>query len=320
MEFGKLPDISNVDFYLPPDSPFNSPRQNQELACYVGATGWSMKQWIGSFYPKGAKPGDFLHHYTRQFNTIELNTTHYRIPDPVTVEKWRETAAADFRFCPKIPQTISHSKDLDASGDLLSLFCKNIAGLGEKLGCCFIQLPPYFDVSKSSLLEDFLQRFPAEIPLAIELRHESWFADLHPSWPELLAKYNRAAVITDVAGRRDVLHMTLTSPVTVIRFVGNNLHPTDYQRAADWAQRLHQWQAQGLEKAYIFTHEPNNVLAPELAAHFTTILSQTLGIDHSGPCRNTCRQTRRTNDSILTLPRSITVPIQQRVKTTLVDE
>ncbi len=285
MKFGKVYDIKDIDFSLPPDSQFNSSGNSvkKDIDIFIGATGWSMKEWVGHVYPQKSKSKDFLHHYTRQFNTIELNTTHYRIPAVDTINKWREQSAVDFHFCPKIPQTISHSRDLDASDQFLSLFCERISGLEDKLGCCFIQLPPYFDHSRLALLEHFLKRFPQEIPLAVELRHESWFASDQSEWLDLLQRFNRSAVVTDVAGRRDVLHMGLSNTTTMIRFVGNNLHPTDQQRAEDWARRLLHWSRQGLQKAYIFTHEPDNILAPELADIFCKSIQQEMGHTVRGP-------------------------------------
>jgi len=124
MKFGKLPNIDQVDFSLPPDAEGTAsilaklPQSKSQL--YVGCTGWGMKEWIGTVYPAKTKAKDFLHHYARQFSTIELNTTHYRIPTPETVIKWRDTTPADFRFCPKIPQSISHSRDMGLIG---LLFC-----------------------------------------------------------------------------------------------------------------------------------------------------------------------------------------------------
>lgn len=285
MKFGKLPDISLVDFSLPADSQRNNRVISDETSTdfYVGATGWSMKEWVGRLYPKGSKAKDFLHHYTQHFNTIELNTTHYRIPAEDTIHKWYKESRDDFRFCPKIPQTISHSRDLDLNDKYLTLFCKTIVGLKEKLGCCFIQLPPYFDASSIAILKNFLNRFPPEIPLAVELRHESWFENGNQEWADLLQQYNRTAVITDVAGRRDVLHMELTNATTMIRFVGNDLHPTDQYRAAEWAERLKRWSEKGLKNAYVFTHEPDNLLAPEMAALFVKRLSDDVGIEVRGP-------------------------------------
>lgn len=275
MKFGKLSDISGVDFTLPPDAPpagpllGSLPQREGPPLLFIGCTGWSMKEWIGKVYPKGTKAKDFLRVYSRQFNTIELNTTHYRIPSAEMIEKWYQESSPDFRFCPKIPQSISHSQSLGLGTELIPSFCEAILGLKEKLGCCFLQLPPHFDIRRLSQLEKFLKSFPREISLAIELRHESWFNN--PQNREaifsMLQGYGTATVITDVAGRRDVLHMRPTSGTALVRFVGNNLHPTDYSRIDQWMERLASWFENGLREAFFFPHEPDNLLAPELAAY-----------------------------------------------------
>ena len=275
MKFGKLSDITNVDFNLP-DDPESTGRFLSSLAhkeekpvVYIGCTGWSMKEWVGKVYPTGSKPGDFLKYYTEQFNTIELNTTHYRIPTDDTIAIWKATSTEDFRFCPKIPQIISHSRDLGyGSGNVLA-FCNAVQQLKEKLGCCFMQLPPYFGSNKLALLEHFVKNFPKHIPLAIELRHESWFSDKDSFEAvfDLFERHNISPVITDVAGRRDVLHMRLTTDTVLIRFVGNNLHPTDFERIDQWVKRINTWLQSGVTQVYVFTHEPGNLLGPELALY-----------------------------------------------------
>lgn len=291
MEFGKLPNISNVNFKLPPDWPGNAEAlhtanpltPSPARSLYIGATGWSVKEWVGKIYPKGAKTPEYLRHYVRQFNTIELNTTHYRIPDHFTVQHWHDEATPDFRFCPKLLQSISHAADLGTSGDLIQRFCEAMAGLGSRLGPCFIQLPPYFGVDKSAVLEKFLQQF--SLPLAVEVRHESWFSSEANTAKlfDLLEKYSASTVITDVAGRRDVAHMGLTMGTVLVRFVGNNLDPTDFTRLDDWAERLSRWFSMGLRECYFFTHEPDNLLAPDLAAAFYEKVKNIAGIGSRGP-------------------------------------
>ncbi|MBI5917688.1 MAG: DUF72 domain-containing protein [Bacteroidetes bacterium] len=289
MDFGKLSNIARVDFTLPPDPPGNAVVLSQALKssntqnAYIGATGWGMKEWVGKFYPKGAKPTEFLRHYARQFNTIELNTTHYRIPDLFTVQHWHDEAAADFRFCPKVLQTISHAADLGAVNDLTLRFCEAMEGLREKLGCCFVQLPPHFGPDRLPVLEGFLKRF--SLPLAVEVRHEGWFSNPlnFNRLFDLLEKYEVATVITDVAGRRDVAHMRLTTGTVLVRFVGNNLDPTDFTRLDDWVRRLEGWFAQGLRQVFFFTHEPGNLLAPDLAMYFLEKLQCIGSIETRGP-------------------------------------
>ena len=274
MEFGKLQSLEGVDFSLPPDPPENELVLEQLLPSvqprvYIGATGYNMKPWVGKWYPAGARDRDFVRHYGAQFNTIEHNTTHYRIPDEATVARWREAVPDDFRYCPKVPQSLSHARDLGVHSPELPLFCRAIAGLGNRLGCCFLQVSPHFSPQNLPVLERFLDKWAPDIPLAVEVRHEDFFRPTAAAlrYFSLLASAGAAAVITDVAGRRDVCHMHLTNGTAMIRFVGNGLHPTDYSRIDDWALRLSTWFAKGLQTAYVFTHEPDNLLAPELAAY-----------------------------------------------------
>ena len=280
MDFGKLSSVDKVDFSLPPEPPQNAtllaalPKATKP-AIYLGATGYNMKPWVGQWYPPGAKDKDFLRYYGTQFNTIEHNTTHYRIPDVATVARWREETPADFRFCPKIPQTISHARDLGLNGGQITVFCEAIAGLEEKLGCCFLQVPPHFSTRDLNLLARFLENFPSEIPLAVEVRHESFFQKNVASedFFQLLQSHNVATVITDVAGRRDVCHARLTNRHVLVRFVGNGLHPSDYQRIEAWSERLKIWIDAGLHEVYFFTHEPDNLLAPDLAVFCAAVFS-----------------------------------------------
>ncbi|HRF39610.1 MAG TPA: DUF72 domain-containing protein, partial [Saprospiraceae bacterium] len=114
------------------------------------------------------------------------------------------------------------------SGTQIAQFCDAIELLQEKLGACFLQLPPYFGPDRLGQLDAFLQQFPRSIPLAVELRHEDWFnqEDNRQRLFDLLERRHTGAVITDVAGRRDVLHGRVTTYFAMVRFVGNDLHPT----------------------------------------------------------------------------------------------
>lgn len=283
MDFGKLLSVDQVDFSLPPE-----PAQNEAIlralpktskpGLYIGPTGYNMKAWVGKWYPPAAREPDFLRHYAAQFNTIEFNTTHYRMPDPSAVRRWKTMASPDFRFCPKIPQSISHARDLGLSGSEMLIYCEAMKDFEESLGCSFMQLPPHFDPRELPYLALFLEKYAALTPLSVEVRHPAFFQDEEASkdYFDLLTAHCTAAVITDVAGRRDVCHARITASKTLIRFVGNGLHSSDYTRVSAWADRLKVWFDQGLQEAYFFAHEPDNLLAPELSAFcaekFTAVL------------------------------------------------
>ena len=290
MKFGAAPDPTAVDYQLPIDPLANRARLDRyELGptegrpkSYLGATGWSMKEWVGRWYPKGTKPTEYLREYGKQFNTIELNTTHYRIPNADLVRRWVEAVPADFRFCPKLPQHISHRADFGLQAGHLTAFVAALDGMGEKMGCAFAQLPPHFDASRLDRLNVLLDRWPRLLPLAVEVRHESWFADpfATEALMDALAARGVAAVITDVSGRRDVLHGYVTAPRTMVRFVGNGLIDSDYSRLTEWAAKLRDW---NLPETYFFPHEPENVLAPDASAWLAKHLVEQHVADTRGP-------------------------------------
>lgn len=282
MEFGKVNDTSKVNFSMGAEPIFTRKLLHKLPPCdkpkiYFGCTGWAMKEWLGQYYPAKTKPQDYLYHYTRQFSTIELNATHYKIPSKETIATWYEQSDANFKFAPKIPQTISHSSTLGIGDNALSLFCENIVGLKEKLGVSFMQLPPEFGPNKLHILENFLHRFPTDkVPLTIEVRHQDWFdnAQNFQAFLDLLLAHNVGTVITDVAGRRDVLHLGLTTPCATIRFVGNHLHRTDFDRVDAWIGLLLDWIKIGLQEVYFFSHQPENIFSPVICDYFVNELEQ----------------------------------------------
>jgi uncharacterized protein YecE (DUF72 family) len=87
------------------------------------------------------------------------------------------------------------------------------------------------------------------------------------------------AVITDTAGRQDVLHMQLTIPKAFVRFVGNSLHPSDYPRIDMWAKRLKQWIDAGIEEIYFFMHMHDEGLSPELTQYVVKKFNKVCGLD-----------------------------------------
>jgi uncharacterized protein YecE (DUF72 family) len=249
------------------DNTFNYLEQSNDhkKKLYIGATGWVAKEWVGTYYPTKTKSVDYLHNYTEQFNTIELNTTFYRMPDEMTILKWYNQSTIDFKFCPKVFQYISQSRLLGSNNSEIEQFISVVALLAEKLGPSFLQLPPTFSPVNIGALIDFLERIEQKIPIAIEFRHPDWFNEKAISVFDDLRKLNVSSVITDVAGRRDVCHMQVTNSDVMIRFVGNNLVSSDYVRIIEWIDRLIYWFDMGVRNIYFFVHEPENIHAPVLA-------------------------------------------------------
>jgi uncharacterized protein YecE (DUF72 family) len=275
MEFGRTEHIEEIDFSLPPDDPVNellwqrlSVEKQQPLRLYVGCTQWGRTDWVGKVYPKGTKQKDFLAHYVKQFNCIELNTLFYSLQPKPVIQRWASLADEGFRFCPKMSESISHKLQLRNAGQETALFIDHLSAFGEKLGTSFLQLSENFGPDRATVLQDYLRSLPRDFLLCVELRHKDWFngsaaADTY----RIMMENNIGTVITDTAGRRDVLHMRLTAPVVFIRWVGNSLHPTDFPRIEAWAHRLKAWIDKGLREIYFIVHNHNELLAPDLQRH-----------------------------------------------------
>src|SRR5438445_609125 len=147
MEFGKVTRIEEVDFSLPADDPMTGQvlegvagRKGEPVKLYVGCTQWGNKNWIGKIYPRGTKNKEFLAHYVKQFNSIELNALFYNLQPPAVIERWASLADPDFRFCPKFSNTITHTLQLKNTQRDTDLFIAHMQSFGAKLGYSFLQL------------------------------------------------------------------------------------------------------------------------------------------------------------------------------------
>jgi len=277
MEFGKVQYIDNIDFTLPPDDPVTerlwqrlTPAVREPLRVYVGGTEWGRTSWVGRAYPRGAKPKDYLTHYSRQFNTIELNTLFYGLQTPEVIRRWAAATGEGFRFCPKFPEAISHKLQLANADRETGAFAEALDNLGSKLGPSFLLLSDRFGPEEAGRLQHYVRRLPSGFRACVELRNADWYraggreASLISDTWDVMMDQGVGTVITDVAGRRDVLHMRLTSPVAFIRLVTNSLHPVDYQRADAWVERIEAWAERGLREVYIFVHSPEELTSPEM--------------------------------------------------------
>lgn len=283
MEFGKLANVNAVDWSLPGTNPRSRdwlPGGSQRLELRLGTPAWGHPEWIGKIYPPKTPASRFLWHYSRAYQTVEFNTTHYRIPTTAQIEKWCSPTPDDFQFCPKIFQGISHSPGGLQDLSLLKAWTESLNAYGAKRGPCFMQLPPHFDYSRKAELFAFLKAWPDEFELALEFRHPSWFTpdrQILPALGDYLSSRGMGLVILDAAGRRDLLHASLTTSFSVLRWIGNSLHPSDSLRSKAWAQRLLDWQGLGLQRMYYFIHQPDDVLAPEMTDLVIADLNEALG-------------------------------------------
>jgi uncharacterized protein YecE (DUF72 family) len=282
MEFGKVDpsQLDSIDFTLPPD-----PKETKDVLAkgkgktkfYIGCAKWGRKDWVGKLYPPKTREKDFLHYYSTVFNSIEFNGTFYNAKAD-NIRKWYEQTVDNFIFCPKFTQTITHLKRLKNTDKEVDDFLQAISEFKEKLGPVFLMPHPQFAAKSLETLTAFIDNIPKDIDLFLELRNDSWYeSGYNKELFAYLKKHKKGTIITDAAGARNFVHMHLSTPQCFIRFVGNALHRTDYERIDDWVQRIGQWMDAGLEKCYFFMHQHEELHSPELIRYFIEQLNTRCG-------------------------------------------
>ena len=256
-------------------------KKSQQPKVYIGAARWGAPVWVGKLYPPGTKEKDFLSYYVQHFNCIELNATHYKVYDTATIGKWAAKAGdKDFLFFPKLFKGLTHQGSMLDKEPVVAEFINGITAFHEHLGPTFIQLSETFSPARKEELFTFLKSLPSTINFFVEVRHPEWFSNeqIRREYFNTLYSLNMGAVITDTASRRDCAHMYLTVPKVFIRYVGNNLHPTDYTRIDAWTERITYWLENGLQEVYFIMHMHEELCAPEMTVYLSDKLFDATGI------------------------------------------
>jgi uncharacterized protein YecE (DUF72 family) len=282
MLFGQVDNPGKIDFTIPADHPDTAKMlkvqssKSNNLEIYVGCAKWNKKD-LKNFFPKGVK--DELAYYSTQFNCIELNATFYRLFPPATFDKWYTTVAENFRFFPKLEQSISHFRRLKDVNEIVENNVANMSHLREKLGMPFLQMHDNFAPKDFDRVVAFVENWMYEVPLAIEFRHTAWYNDREVSIKlyELLETHRVTNVLVDTAGRRDLMHMRLTTPTAFVRWVGANEPESDRSRLDEWIGRISKWKKAGLQRLFFFVHQNEEQESPALAAHFIERLNKKIG-------------------------------------------
>jgi len=152
----------------------------------VGTSSWSSPDWCGKLYDPGSRPRDFLEQYARHFDTVECDATFYGVPRPTTVDGWRSRTPEGFLLSSKLPREITHERGLVDCGETLNEFLGVMGRLGHRLGPTVAQ---FAYVAKRrdareyetgddfrSRLRSFLDLWPKERQLAVEVRNAKWVA------------------------------------------------------------------------------------------------------------------------------------------------
>ncbi len=221
----------------------------------AGASGYSFKEWKGTFYPEKMKPEDMLAHYCARLPTVEINNTFYRMPSASVLESWARTAPEGFRFAIKASRRITHMSRIKAESSVepLGYLYKNLAALGAKRGPVLFQLPPNLKKDLPRLAE-FLSLLPPDHRAAFEFRNDTWFDD---DVYDALKSAGAALVLSE---REDNAPPPLveTAPWGYVRLRLETYSEDDLKK---WAERL---AATGWRDTFAyFMHEPT---APAYAA------------------------------------------------------
>jgi uncharacterized protein YecE (DUF72 family) len=206
----------------------------------IGCSGWNYDDWRGRLYPEGMGPARWLRRYAERFDTVEVNSSFYRLPSIKAVERWVEDTSAGFLFAVKASRYLTHVRRLRELEAGVKLFYERIDPLvrAGKLGPVVWQLPPNFRRDDERLAEA-LRALPAGRH-CFEFRHPSWFED--PVY-ELLRGHGAALVIGDHP-RWPFQARELTSDWTLVRLHhGRRGRRGNYSRREleEWARRLAGW-------------------------------------------------------------------------------
>jgi uncharacterized protein YecE (DUF72 family) len=142
----------------------------------VGTSGWSYKEWKGSFYPADLQADAMLRYYAGRLPTVEINNSFYRMPKEKVLLDWAAQVPPEFRFILKASRRITHINRLTDEDGSLAYFLRTANVLGDRLGPTLFQCPPSLrkDIGR---LRDFLTLVPRTWRAALEFRHQSWFDD-----------------------------------------------------------------------------------------------------------------------------------------------
>jgi uncharacterized protein YecE (DUF72 family) len=230
---------------------------------WVGVSGFSYASWKGAFYPETTKSDRMLEAYAAKLNSVEINSSFYHMPIQTTSRKWAATTPETFRFSFKTNRKITHFKKLKGAKGEFEIFLKGLTPLDSKLGCVLVQLPPYMKQDYETL-ETFLAEKPKSVPVAVELRHSSWFGD---KLNNLLAKYNAALCIADTEDMKPLLEKT--ADFSYARLRHNSYSKKELK---EWSERLRKF-CDDLGKCFVYFMHDETGAAANRASEFGAMLN-----------------------------------------------
>ena len=240
----------------------------------IGCSGWSYKDWAGHFYPKDLAAKDYLKFYSEVFDSVEIDSSFYRIPNQSMINQWKSNTPATFVFSPKLPKKITHDNKLENSDSTLLYFYSVLSRLGPKLGPIAIQLPPSIKLSTHlEIMKKFISQLSTDFKHAIEFRHKSWFT---PEVYALLRESNIAMVWsfnqyleTPPEATADFMYLRMVGDRELTEFSG--IQKDRSEEMKKWASIVEE-KASKFEQGYIFFNNHFAGFSPESANEFRRLL------------------------------------------------
>jgi uncharacterized protein YecE (DUF72 family) len=210
----------------------------------IGTSGWEYAHWRGDFYPADLPKARWFEHYARHFDTVELNSSFYRLPRPEAFDGWRRKAPGGFVYAVKASRYLTHVKRLSEPAEPLERMWTRAKRLGDRLGPVLYQLPPRW-APNLERLESFLAAIPRDHAQAVEFRDRRWYA---AEVSALLAAARVALCLHDMVGSAPPAADPV-GPFVYLRFHGSGAryggrYGDEALRA--WADRIGQWASAGL--------------------------------------------------------------------------
>lgn len=209
---------------------------------HLGTQGWNYDEWVGPFYPRGARRADRLSIYSKAFDSVEVDSAFYGLPSEKAVLSWREQVPPGFLFSVKLPSEITHKRRLHDCDQMMKSFADRFRLFGDKLGCALIQLPPDFSPLERDSLLRFLDSLPGDIKFAIEFRDRRWISE------GVLSELSRRGValaLTDSKWMDRELSLALANSPTAsfayVRWLGPHQLKDISHIQIDRSRELEQW-------------------------------------------------------------------------------
>ncbi|PZF88367.1 DUF72 domain-containing protein [Micromonospora deserti] len=202
----------------------------------VGTSGWQYRDWRGRLYPRGLPQRRWLEHFAARFATVEVNNAFYRLPERDTFAAWRARTPGDFCVAVKMSRYLTHVKRLRDPAEPVARFLGRATALGDRLGPVLLQLPPNLPADPAAL-DAALGLFPADVRVAVEPRHPSWWTGA----VRAVLEHRRAALVWADRLGRPVAPLWRTADFGYLRLHEGRARPHPrYGRAAmaSWVRRL----------------------------------------------------------------------------------